>query len=84
MPLAPGDLIAGARALPAPAKVNLGLRVQGRRADGYHLLESVFVPLDLHDEVSVAIEPAAFERQFALNTALVKIKTTSRSGPVDQ
>ena len=42
----------------APAKVNFGLRVVGRRADGYHELESLFVPLDLADELSVAAEPA--------------------------
>jgi 4-diphosphocytidyl-2-C-methyl-D-erythritol kinase len=39
----------------APAKVNLGLRVLGRRPDGYHLLESLFVPLELADEVSVEV-----------------------------
>jgi 4-diphosphocytidyl-2-C-methyl-D-erythritol kinase len=41
--------------LPAPAKVNLGLRVVGRRSDGYHLIESLFVPLDLADEVRVEV-----------------------------
>ncbi len=35
--------------LPAPAKLNLFLHVVGRRADGYHLLQSVFVLIDWAD-----------------------------------
>lgn len=35
--------------LKAPAKVNLFLHVVGRRADGYHLLQSVFVLIDWAD-----------------------------------
>jgi 4-diphosphocytidyl-2-C-methyl-D-erythritol kinase len=41
----------------APAKVNLTLAVVGRRADGFHSLHSVMVPVGLHDRLSVA--PAA-------------------------
>ena len=41
--------------LPAPAKLNLFLHIVGRRTDGYHLLQSVFVLIDwadtLHFEV---------------------------------
>ena len=37
--------------LPARAKLNLSLRIVGRRADGYHLLESLFHTLELHDDV---------------------------------
>jgi 4-diphosphocytidyl-2-C-methyl-D-erythritol kinase len=34
---------------PAPAKLNLFLHVTGRRADGYHLLQSVFQLIDQSD-----------------------------------
>lgn len=37
------------RDLPAPAKLNLFLHVTGRRADGYHLLQTVFTLIDLGD-----------------------------------
>src|SRR4051812_19049316 len=35
----------------APAKINLFLHVVGRRADGYHLLQTVFRLLDFGDEL---------------------------------
>ena len=34
---------------PAPAKLNLMLRVVGRRADGYHLLQTIFRFIDYND-----------------------------------
>jgi len=37
--------------VPAPAKLNLFLHVTGRRADGYHLLETLFVALDFGDSI---------------------------------
>ena len=40
--------------LPAPAKLNLFLHVVGRRADGYHELQTVFQFVDLADRVRIA------------------------------
>lgn len=40
---------------PAPAKLNLFLHITGRRADGYHLLQSVFRLLDWGDRVGLRV-----------------------------
>ena len=58
-----------ATALAAPAKINLTLEVLAQRADGYHALRSVMVPIGLADELSFApserfsfaCEPASLE-----------------------
>lgn len=42
-------------AYPAPAKLNLFLHVVGRRADGYHLLQSVFRFVDFGDSLHFAV-----------------------------
>jgi 4-diphosphocytidyl-2-C-methyl-D-erythritol kinase len=40
---------------PAPAKLNLFLHVVGRRADGYHLLQTLFRFIDLNDTLSFSL-----------------------------
>jgi 4-diphosphocytidyl-2-C-methyl-D-erythritol kinase len=39
--------------VPAPAKLNLFLHVTGRRPDGYHTLESLFVAVDFGDTITL-------------------------------
>jgi len=43
------------QAFPAPAKLNLSLKVLGRRPDGYHLLETVFRFIDYADTIKIAV-----------------------------
>ncbi len=43
----------------APAKINLSLRVLGRREDGFHEIETLMVPLDLADEITLEDTAAA-------------------------
>lgn len=51
---------------PAPAKLNLFLHITGRRADGYHLLQSVFRLLDWGDRIGLRLrEDGQIRRQGA-------------------
>jgi 4-diphosphocytidyl-2-C-methyl-D-erythritol kinase len=45
--------------LPAPAKLNLMLHILGRRADGYHELQTLFQFLDFGDELGFALRTDA-------------------------
>ena len=59
---------AGWSTWPAPAKLNLFLQVTGRRADGYHVLQTVFRVLDWGDEVR--LRPTGDARIRRLGTGL--------------
>jgi len=56
--------------VPAPAKINLFLHVVGRRADGYHLLQSLFVLVDWHDVLHFESRPDGLLRRHDLGPAL--------------
>ena len=45
--------------VPAPAKLNLFLHITGRRPDGYHLLQSVFMLIDWCDTLHFEKRPGA-------------------------
>ena len=53
--------------LEAPAKVNLTLRIVGQRPDGYHLLDSCFVPLGLSDALELDVVEASGRRDVQLS-----------------
>jgi 4-diphosphocytidyl-2-C-methyl-D-erythritol kinase len=42
----------------APAKINLSLRVLGRRSDGFHEIETFIAPISLCDEIKIERRPA--------------------------
>ena len=51
----------------APAKLNLSLLVTGRRADGYHLLQTVFRFIDFADQIHLTVRHVGgIERTTAL------------------
>jgi 4-diphosphocytidyl-2-C-methyl-D-erythritol kinase len=74
---------------PAPGKLNLFLHVLGRRADGYHELQTVFRLIDRCDRVGVAVrsdDKIVFEGPFGDDNLcvraaqLLKAQTEARHG----
>ena len=59
--------------VPAPAKLNLFLHVTGRRADGYHLLQSAFMLIDWWDELHFDLLEDAHLRRIDLSTPLPEL-----------
>lgn len=56
--------------VPAPAKLNLFLHITGRRADGYHLLQSVFMLLDWSDTLHFELRNDGLIHRTDLNVPL--------------
>ncbi len=59
---------------PAPAKLNLFLHVVGQRADGYHLLQTVFRLLDFYDEIWLEVR----------DDGLIRLVTPLENVPAEQ
>lgn len=43
--------------LSAPAKINLSFHISGRRADGFHEIETLMVPISLADRLTIEAKP---------------------------
>ncbi len=55
----------------APAKINLSLKILGRRDDGFHEIETVIMPISLCDEIEIDRGDAKKGIEFRCNDASV-------------
>jgi len=51
----------------APAKINLSLKIFGRRNDGFHELDTLIVPISLYDEINIDKRRAGKGIEFRCN-----------------
>lgn len=65
--------------VPAPAKLNLFLHITGRRADGYHLLQSVFMLIDWCDTLHFEHRPGGALSREDLGPALPEMDLVLRA-----
>jgi 4-diphosphocytidyl-2-C-methyl-D-erythritol kinase len=56
------------------AKINLGLRVTGKRPDGYHDIETIFYPVSLSDALEFVILPGRPEDEIVVTGLEIKTK----------
>jgi 4-diphosphocytidyl-2-C-methyl-D-erythritol kinase len=61
--------------LSAPAKVNLFLKILGKRDDGYHEIYSLFQPISLSDEITIRVK---------INKGGVRLTTDSPALPTGE
>src|SRR6185295_14711197 len=56
--------------VPAFAKINLILKVLGKRRDGFHTINTVLQTIDLRDELNFEFEPAKSAKSFEIQLKL--------------
>ena len=57
------------------AKINIGLRVTGKRPDGYHNIESILYPIGLTDILEISEQKKKSDKGISLATTGIKIDT---------
>ena len=67
----------------APAKVNLFLRILGHREDGYHLLDSLMLPVSLCDEIRIRLDGAVSAERPA-SSAQIRLSCDDPRIPSDE
>ena len=65
--------------VPAPAKLNLFLHITGRRSDGYHLLQSVFMLIDWCDTLHFELRSSTHISRADLGSTLPADDLTLRA-----